>query len=349
MANAAAFPPVWPPIDILPGDTILAEHWAPLANTANICLAWAGTGPLIQQSWPAGAIRYTGVTLEDDDDIPIPMMRWRVPLVSDQHVTLDVEAIGEYIPGVSPGGAGRIILESANTGDVVTLDLLEGGGAVTDTLTIGPAVDRAGVDRFDEIWLYPRSTGGADHYAELTRLRVECPPLTTPLAATRIDDVCPLGAGFAAADHPLSTPIGHWLLDVLDVVRLRPRVWCLWSGVDPAYVAHLPAGAAALVAPAPRIGVRSTWASIEGHGLVAHARRNADAGADRILDLRPELPPSATAQWVSHHEPRDRIAVPVDTAGVSGRAAGGVNAFSIWTREDVVTAAGAAWESEDEL
>lgn len=355
MPSAVDFPPTFPAVDILPGDTILAEHWAPMANLANIALSYAGTGPLVQQSWLPGVLRYSGNELEDEDDIPIPMLRWRIPIVSDQHTTLDIEVIGEYIAGAG-AGTGRVRLKSANTGDTLTLNFAEGGGAVTGTLTIGPAVDRAGVDRVDEIWLYPRATGGADHFCEVTRVRIECPALPlvgagedVGLADTRIDDVCPIGTGFAAADHPLSTPIGHWLLDVLEVLSTRPRVWANCSGIEPAYIEHLPEGAEHLVEPPARIGVLSTWQPIEGHGIVAHVRRTDDAGADRILDIIPELPPSETAQWVSHHERRDRASFPFDSAGVSGRAGGGVNSVSIWTREGVDSAAGPAWAAEDDL
>ncbi|MCB9553493.1 MAG: hypothetical protein H6705_16750 [Myxococcales bacterium] len=338
MANDVNAPPSWPAsAGLRPNEIIFATDVAALFDVHNFALAYAGTGPAFQQTWPDEVLTWSGDPPEDEAEEPIPLCRWRIPLLSDAHTALVVEVRGRYDAGVGAGGA-TVTLRSRVTGDTVTADLPALAGWVElDPLELDGEVDRGG-DRFDEVELFIASTGGGDHAAVLSQIAASWPELASPLADDPIDDAPPLALDAAIADNPLSTPFGHGLLEGRAALARRPRMGVCWSGIDPAWLAGLPAEAAALVTAPVGIGVLAADAS-NGLGVVAHVRQGADAGADRIYPLRPAIPPEDGPAWLSQHERAQtgalsgRYLITGTLAGVGAAIAG----LSIWTREDVTT------------
>lgn len=334
-------PADWPDIErLISGEVIKGSDFYQLINLSNLALASAGTGPIIQQSWVTG-IEWGDFPINDGDDVPIPLLRWRIPIISNAHLTLRIRVLGvrvEYA-GIAPPIA-TVTFKSKSADAEVTIDLPEIFSWVEDTLDIDIGEDRAG-DRVDELQMFLQGTydGEQQWGARVHQIVVDILEIESPLPAARIDDAVPIGEQRAADDSPLSTCVAEWLIDAIEQVSTRPIIAMSWSATDAIYVdlfehSYSP----------PSIGVESAIPVIANHGVVAHVQSPPDIRIF-LAPISRETVATDTTSWLSQHSPRV-LAPPIVPNGVSGVARVGIKDnigaapapinVCIWMREDVI-------------
>lgn len=331
----------WPDVErLIAGEVIKGSDFVPLINLANCALACTSTGPLIQQSW-VGGIEWDDLPIVDGDD-PFPMFRWRIPIISNRHMTLRIRVLGQRVEyaGVSPPVA-TATFKSVSADTEVTIDLPEVLGWVEDTLDIDVGEDRHG-DRVDELQMFMQGTFDeiVQWGALVYQVVIDVVEISSPLPAARVDGAVPIGEQRAGDDSPLSTCIAEWLIGAIEAVATRPIIGLLWSAIDPVYADEYPEFA---VVP-PSIGVESAVPVVANHGVVAHVRVSDDRPRLFVAPVAREVPARIEPTWMSQHSPRVLASDPLP-AGPAGVTRVGVGAdigaapapigMHVWMREDV--------------
>jgi hypothetical protein len=149
---------------------------------------------------------------------------WRVPLLSDAHVSLffDIHATGTV-----NGGTVRFVSGAASLSIAVAA-----GGPTRYTGTLTMPVGAV----YDDVSLVMFATDGASS-VQLDRVSAEFTPLASPLAAGRValatgSDLDPMGSLVVPTDAALSAFIASKARDNLEALQRRPRALLIWSGID---------------------------------------------------------------------------------------------------------------------
>ena len=235
MANTFTVPPPLPdPLGLAALEPIYARELRRLGLLGNLLMAQGGAGPMIPQSWSS---------YSDDADVLTLRCEWRIPYISDAHTQLRCMIYGQH-PAAS-GEKGQVQFRSVTAGDTCTLDL-----APSASPGYYESVSAAGADQhltidasagYETIQMWSRGDNTGAYATDVWEVDCELVALTSPLAASLIrgpaglrgsTTMRPIDAADLNDDSALASLHGLSLIETIDALEARPRIYFQWSAAD---------------------------------------------------------------------------------------------------------------------
>lgn len=232
MANTVPDPVILPdPFTLYPGQPLRATSARYLLGSLNAATAELHAGTAVCQQWEPGVCEHAGATPEDDDEEPIPLAFWRLPVPSDRHTTLRVIVRAERS---NADNAATLTVRSVHAADEISAALAT--AAEDDFTTVGDlTIAVAEGEPWEDVRLY-LSTAGGGTIARLYQIIAYYLPIESPMPAQTVSGAIPFGLGAAVdEDRPLPAARGHQIIETVNALHSRPRVVQAWSGLSAEY------------------------------------------------------------------------------------------------------------------
>lgn len=219
---ARTIPSTYPypdPLKFSAGLPVLASDWEDVGQHQNLGFASGRAQTVYQQGWTDDVFTHTGAAPAT------PHVRIRIPKLSDDHTTVNVWAYMEY----SGGGSGTLKFSSTN-GAANTVVIAPGAVAWAPNHLAGPSTLAVSfVSDVEEITIEASTSGGGAIL--IHDIHIEYDDLSSLAVPGASEPFIPLDYDELAADAPLTSDLGVTLIDNLEELEQRPRVYTNWSGL----------------------------------------------------------------------------------------------------------------------
>lgn len=196
------------------GQKLLAGPLEYLFTTMNHCYAEGHATNVVQQQWADSLCSWNGVKIN--------ACTWRIPVISDDHVTVDC-----WVYASATVNPGTIHFSSLLAAATVNAAVAVGAAAWVNLPALTVSVGGSYEDIIMDL------EAGAGGTITVERVLVRYPALTSPLGTTvPTTGFVPFGSGYWTADEALPSYAGVSLSTGLSDLLARQRVLASWSGLS---------------------------------------------------------------------------------------------------------------------
>ena len=228
MGNTYTTPPTIPDTnDLVAGRIIKTESLNRMGNLANYLHATGSTTNCIAQAFDEHICVTNSTSF-------VSLCRWKVPIPSNQHTTIDFHIIGKVI--TTGTGTVKFTLVDGN-------GVAQGDSSISVTSTSNAALTVShtfsSATTSDHVEIVMSGKVDANTYdLELQCVAARFLPLSSPLSAgdtaQGTDKITPFGLNRLGANNALSSRAGVQFRTNIETLRSRKRVLLTWSGIESA-------------------------------------------------------------------------------------------------------------------
>jgi hypothetical protein len=226
MGNTYTAPPTVPDTgDLIAGRIIKTESLNRMGDLSNYIHATGGTTNCISQAFD----QFICVT---NSTSYVDLCRWKVPIPSNQHTTIDFHIIGK----ITTTGTGTVKFTLVDGNSVAQGNSTISVTATSNTaLTVSHSFSSATTSDHVEVVMSGK-VDAATYDLELQCVAARFLPLSSPLSAgdtaQGTDKITPFGLNRLGANNALSSRAGVQFRTNINTIRSRKRVLLSWSGIE---------------------------------------------------------------------------------------------------------------------
>lgn len=313
------------PNKLATGQALRSDEVSRIPKMLNLSLNEGRCQPMVSQAWADRVCRYevAGGAFTD-------AATWRIPMLTDSHLELDIAIYADAALGV---GSGTVRFTSAGSG--ATKDFtVTAAGFYSTTFSAGLTTAAISATDYDDITMSISADTGQEIAVHSVTIRHdEIASVTLPAAL--IDGAEPFGVTSSFdPDYPLPSSMGRRFIEALDALRLRPRMLFCWSGLSADIVTYTGGEASETMGEYPHwlssvINAGESYGGTPDSALTTWIKTRASATVEtiaRISQWGASVPAGSGDAWISLDSFN---LVSLDNSVYRTDATGGGRAFSM--------------------
>ena len=182
------------------------------------------TAQVIHQGWVGGVTSVDTNAASSFTEV----CRWRVPVISSDHPTVQ-----GYVRGENTNGSGGIVkLTAIGSGDSVQLNFTGGVGVKT---RLQAALDISTAGEYEDIKLEIMAKAGSTvvlHDIDLQHMPLNSPVGAGVKTAPGSNRFIPMGSTTLSSSRPFSAALGRDIIDSIECLEARAETLLCWSGFN---------------------------------------------------------------------------------------------------------------------